>query len=201
MRISLTVCCLALSLCLAMGCAPHQSLPRIRTDKLPLAVRAIPADAAPVYSWRGEHPQLFTYWGRQSVTVSAAAHFPRNWRNAGDEFWNVTAENGEGKPLPFVGVVRRYVNENGTTLGVIVPKVDLRRMPDGLYIVIDPNVTLEAEKIVRIEPVAAVAEIRDHLFTPFQFPLPLIPETPSALTPAPPPRPEIPDGTPFPVGE
>ena len=190
-----------LTLALASGCDPYSSLPRIRIEKLPLMVPEFPADAAPVYAWSGEHPQLFTYWGKQSVTISATAHFPPDWKHGGDGFWRVKAENGEGKPLPFIGVIRRYVNENGTTLGVLVPKIDLMVMPDGLYVVIDPGVTLEQGEIVRIEPIAAIAEIRGQRFTPFRFPLPLVPETPSDLTPAPPPPPEIPEGTPIPVGE
>ena len=182
-----------------VGCNSHV-LPRNDPADLPLALQNIPEGATPVHSWKVAHRKLYTYWDIQQAWIEASAHFPKAWRRPGDGFWRVKAENGEGKPLPFLGVIVRYTNKNGTELAMVVPAVDLDKIPDGLYIVIEPNVTLKDGRIVKIQPEACVVEVRDHSFKPFQFKLPLVPDKETPLTPAPKLLPEEPEGTPIPVG-
>ncbi len=162
-------------------------------------MRAIPKGAATIHSWRGERTDLKTYWGDQKVFIHVSAHLPEDWNKSGDGYWEVKAQNAEGKSIPFVGVIRRYVNENGTELAVLVPPLDLQRAPDGLYLVIIPNVEIRDGSVSSIRPSAMLSEIRNHSFKPFRVKILLFPEQESALTPAPEPLPDIPSGTPIPV--
>ena len=190
------VCAAAIAALLA-GCA---------SDKLPEAPAAlfahrmnpIPQDAAPLYSWHRLQTGLKTYWHDQQVSVQVRAWFPPDWKKPGDEFWEVTAHNGEGRAVRFIGVERKYVNENGTELSMLLPKLDLDRVPDGLYLAIAPNVKTSEGRIVSIQPIAALLEIRSHIFKPFRFPITLIPDQESPLTPKPETPPEPPSGTPMP---
>ena len=190
--------CVAAAVLLA-GCADYSRLPTIHVDRLGQQSRTIPADAAPLYSWSASRAGLKTYWGHQSVSIHAVAFVPDTWTNAGDEFWKVETWNSEGKTIPFIGVVRRYLNEQGTELSVVVPPLDLDKAPDGLYLVIDPNITVKDCKVQSIQPIALLTEIRHHAFKPFQVRIPLVPEQESPVTPKPPSIPEPPPGTPIPV--
>jgi len=149
------------------------------------------------FNWHGSRANLKTYWGDQDVSVYASATLPENYSRPEDGVWEVKASNDEGKTIPFIGVMRRYVNENGTPLAVVVPPLNLAKTPDNLYVVIDPNVTTENGKIKSVQPTALICEIRRHAFMPFRVKVPLVPETDSDLTP----RPELtfdtPAGTPL----
>ncbi len=177
------------------GCAPR--FPRNDPEDLDVAVRDIPQGAAPVYLWHGEHNDLRTYWGRLAVTLEVAAYLPPGWKQAGDGFWRVEAQTTEGKPLPFIGVIHRYVNENGTPLASLVPGIDLRKAPTGLYIVIDPQVELKDGRVAAIRPMAYVADISNHAWTPFRPKIFLFPDAPSKITPPPENVPEPIRGTPI----
>lgn len=185
---------------LLSGCAGrYPPLPRIRPEVLGLRLRSIPAGAAPTYSWRGARNKVQAYWSDQNIFARVEAYFPPDWAHPGDGFWEVRAENAEGKPIPFIGVIHRYRNENGTEIAVLVPPFDLLKAPDGLYLVIDPNIEIRDGAIARIRPLAMVIEIRDHCFKPFRVKMPLFPEQESERTPRPDPLPVPPAGTPIPV--
>ena len=186
--------CLAAGMLLA-GCST--GLPDVRQDRLGQQMRDIPRGAAPIHSWYGSRADLHTYWGLQEVSVSATAYLPEDWKNPGDGYWRVEAQNAEGKNIPFIGVIRKYVNENGNEVSVLVPELDLNRAPDGLYLTILPNVELRDSRVVCLRPDAVLCEIRHHTFKPFRVRIPLIPENESPLTPIPEPLPEIPAGTPI----
>ncbi len=174
-------------------------MPEIRPGLFEQRIRAIPKDAAPVYSWRGERTDLKTYWGDQEVSIHVSAYLPEDWNNPGDGYWQVTAQNGAGKLIPFIGVVRHYVNEKGTELAILVPSLDMQKTPDGLYLAIIPNVETGEGRVSSIRPIAMLCEIRNHSFKPFRVKIPLFPEKESELTPAPEPLPRMPPGTPIPV--
>lgn len=183
----------------AVGCAA--SLPEIRQDFMSGWQQGrIPTRAAPLYSWQGSRDDLKTYWGDQQVSVRVTAYLPdASWKEPGDGYWQVTAENGEGKPIPFIGVVRKYRNESGTELAVLIPPLDLDKAPDGLYLVIVPGVETGDGSISCIRPNAQLREIRNHTFKPFCAPVPLMPMQESPLTPPPEDIPETPAGTPIPI--
>ena len=176
------------------------SLPRLSEAEFAKRTRPLPRGAAPVYSWRAEAKGLRTYWRVQDVTVAARGMIPADWRRAGDGFWSVRAHNQEGKPLPFLGVIR-FVPQGKRRVGVLLPRLDLDKTPDGLYIVLLPGVTLMDGKVASIRPVALVREIRAHTWKPFGVEVPLVPEKSSPLTPAPKPKPPAPEevGTPVPM--
>jgi len=159
--------------------------------------RTIPEDASPVYKWHGSRSGLQTYWGKLDVAVNVSAYFPDNWKKPGDGYWNVQAQTAKGKNIPFLGVVRRYVNDGGTELAVLVPEVDLDNTRDWLYFLIDPNVAKKGGKLVSIRPVARLREIRGHAFKPFENKVYLVPQEASDLTPMPQLPPEQPKGTPI----
>jgi hypothetical protein len=81
---------------------------------------------------------------------------------------------------------------------MLVPKLDLDSAPDGLYLAIAPNIKTSEGKPVSVQPVAVLLEIRGHMFKPFRFPIVLIPDQESPLTPKPEIPPEAPVGTPMP---
>jgi len=180
----------------AAGCA--RKLPYVRGEYIQSRAQAIPQGATPVFAWRGSQGVIFTYWGRQSATVRVRAWAPAGAKAATDALWELEARTGEGKPLPFIGIERQYLNEKGQEVAKLVPQLDLDRMPDGLYIVIAPGMEFAEGRLSRIQPIANVREIRHKTFTPLCFPILLIPDAPSDLTPVPPPRPEEPEGTALP---
>jgi len=181
------------------GCV-SQTLPVIRAESLGQTHAVIPEGAAPVFFWTGSRAGLKTYWMDQAITTRVRAWAPASLKSESDIVWEASAQNGEGKPIPFVGVLRRYRSEHGTELTVLVPPLDLMRTPDGLYLVVLPNVTVKDKKLACLQPVAQIREIRQHVFKPFRVGIPLVPEEISALTPAPEPLPETPAGTPIPGG-
>jgi len=181
------------------GCSG--ALPRVRSGYLEKRIPGIPAGAKPVFSWSGSRSGLKTYWGDQDVSVQASAYFPKDWRNAGHGFWEVQAQNAKGKPIPFLGVIRRDVNEDGRKVTFLVPPIDLNKVPDGLYLIIAPNVQAEGGRITSIRPTGLLCEIRRHLFWPFRVKIPLLPAQASPLTPKPDvsPAQKRPPGTPIPM--
>ena len=178
------------------GCASGR--PELPLNTVEFKAPAIPDGAAPVFCWRGGRTGLATYWGDQDLFVDVSAHLPVAWKRGGDGFWRVRALSGEGKPVPFLGVVRRYISETGAELAVIVPELDLSRLGDGLYLAILPGVKKQGGKIHTIQPTAILYEIRNHVFKPFRVKVPLIPERESPVTPRPVIR-EVPAGTPVPL--
>ena len=178
------------------GCS--SGLPRIRPDLFEKRFPAVPEGVAPVFSWNGERTGLFTYWHRQDIRVSARAWFPPGLREIEDARWQVDARNGEGKYVPFLGLVKTWTNEHGTRLTVVAPSVEMDALPDGLYIALKPDLTIEEGKVTRVMLLATLHEIRGHVFKPFCVKIPMVPEKPSALTPTPPPLPKKPAGTPIP---
>ena len=183
---------------LLAGCSG--GLPEIRQESLAQQIRNIPKDAAPLYSWQGSRDDLKTYWGDQAVSVRVKAFLPeKTWQQAGDGYWQVSAENSEGTRIPFIGVIHKYADQSGKESAVFLPPLDLNKAPDGLYLVIIPNIEMREGKIASIRPEASLREIRNHCFKPFAAPVPLIPQQESALTPKPAPRPAPPPGTPIPI--
>jgi len=163
----------------ASGCST--SMPTVRQSQ----PAPLPANASPTFAWSGERDDLRTYWGPQDVSVEVSAWIPEDWADPYDGAWRVAGRNAEGKPLPFLGVIRRYKNENGTELAEIVPPVDLRKVKDCLYFTIDPRIETRDGKVVAIRPMALVVEVRRHTFTPFVVKVPLVPREVTELTPAP----------------
>ena len=141
--------------------------------------------ASPTCNWYGSGIDLKTYWGEQEVSVYASVHLPDNWQQPGDGTWCVKARNAEGKPIPFLGVLRRYRDNAGAESTMIVPRADEKKLQDCLYLVIDPNITTEGGKIKSVRPVAILCEIRNRSWKPFRIELPLIPAEQSDLTPMP----------------
>lgn len=164
----------------------------------PVYTRTIPEGASPIYKWEGERTSnLRTYWGDEAVSLTVSAYFPDDWKRSGDGYWNVEGRTGGGKPIPFIGAVLWYKNARGTRLSKIVPLIDLDRLKDWIYFVIDPNVTKENGKITSIQPMAYLREVRNHTFKPFSAKIPLFPEKESSFMPSPEPLPEEPEGTPI----
>jgi len=178
-----------------VGCA--SGLPVVDESALGIEMSDLSECDAPIYTWHGERDQLMTYWGPQQVSVDVTAALPMDWKEPGDGAWKVEAHNAEGKCLPFVGVIHTYTNEKGETQAVFVPPLDLNKASDCLYIIIEPGIEIEADKISVIRPAGYVYEIRDHTFRPFRVKIPLYPAKASELTPDPEPLPEVPAGTPI----
>ncbi|NQT18471.1 MAG: hypothetical protein HQ592_02110 [Planctomycetes bacterium] len=141
--------------------------------------------ASPTCNWYGSSIDLKTYWGDQEVSLYVSVYLPDNWQRPGDGTWCVKARNGEGKPIPFVGVVSKDRDEAGNESTTLVPPIDEKKLNDCLYIVIDPNVTMEGGKIKCVRPVAIMREFRDRSWKSFRIEIPLIPEQRSELTPMP----------------
>jgi hypothetical protein len=188
--------CVAAIAALLAGCASDK-LPEVPAKLFANRMSPIPQGAAPLYSWRRLQTGLKTYWRDQEINVQVRAYFPPDWRKPGDEFWELTAHNAEGRAVRFIGVERKYRNENGTELSMLVPKLP-DSTPDGLYLAISPNIKTSEGRLVSVQPVAALLEVRDHSFKPFRFPIALIPDQDSPLTPKPELPPEPPSGTPMP---
>lgn len=170
-----------------------------RQDENYVYPRTIPEGASPVYSWTGSHDDILSFWGDRSLNLTVKAYFPEGWKQPGDGYWDVCVTTEKGREAPMIGVVLWQPTMEGSRRSLIVPSIDLSKFEDGLYTVIDPNVTVENGRIVRIEPVALVPMIRNHMFTPFRPKVLLVPETESELTPAPDLPPPKHDGTPFPA--
>ena len=185
----------------AAGCksGPLSPLPQVEPVDLSPALGSIPQGASPVFSWRGFRTDLATYWDRQAVTVNVQAHIPAVPRPIYEGYWSVECRNAEGKLIPFIGVLARYRNENGTELAKVAPEVDTSTVKDCLYVVIEPNVTRRDGKVVSIRPTAYIVESRRRGWTPLLVKVPLYPEDESTLTPLPDPLPPEPKGTPIAV--
>ena len=190
--------CAAVIAALLAGCA-SEKLPEVPAALFAHRMRPIPQGAAPLYSWHRLQTGLKTYWRDQQVDVQVRAWFPPDWRKPGDEFWELTARNGQGRAIRFIGVERKYLNENGTELSMLVPKLNLNSVPDGLYLALAPNIRTGEGRLASVQPVATLLEIRNHTFKPFRFPIVLIPDQESPLTPKPELPPEPPTGTPMPA--
>ena len=171
------------------GCNPYDSLPRNQ----PLTDRPrIPAGTAPVHAWQARSPKLDTYWGPQHVAVRCRGWLPADWKQPGDGAWELSATNHEGKPVPFLGVIRPGWNADGSESREILPPVKIGALKDGLYILLEDGVKLSpvadergGNRIIEICPVARVVEVRGGRFRPWEVPVPLVPEKPGELTPAP----------------
>lgn len=179
-------------------CGCNNSLPRLRENLLDGRFAPIPQSAARTHSWQGERGPLFTYWGKQYIRINLKAWLPDTLKNLEDARWALNARNAEGKPLPFLGFLKYHVNENGTRLSILTPAAELDSMPDGLYTALRPEIDLKQCHLQKIVLHAVILEIRGHTFKPFRVKIPLIPDTPSPLTPIPPELPKPPPGTPVP---
>jgi hypothetical protein len=189
-----------LALACLLGCASSRpSLPVINVNRLGQKIPEIPPSAAFVYRWGGENDHLMTFWGKQKVSIEVTGYVPESYKEPGDDRWTLKARNSRGTPIPYVGVVRSYVDENGTHLSMLVPELNLDKAPDGLYFCIVPNITLKSGRVESICPTAVIFEIRNHSIKPFQVKIPLTPLQDSSLTPTPPTPPKVPAGTPIPV--
>lgn len=206
MRVTRLLAALA-GLLAAAGCNPYDTLP---ANRAPVKPRSIPAGAECVYTWKATSRTLKTYWDDQQLTLVCRGHFPRAWRRTGDEAWEVSAVNQDGVAVPCLGVLRRSRDARGREQTEILPPVDLEEVRDGLYLLMDTAVKLSGDPADRgtipreIRPTALLIEIRGHCVKSFQVDIPLVPENPGDLTPAPqisdqaPPG-GTPQGTPVPV--
>lgn len=171
------------ALLLAAGCNPYDPLPSrpARQDRS----AELPA-GSDVHAWSAETGELSTFWGAQRLKLRCRGCFPAPWRAPGDEAWSVEAVNAEGTRVPFLGVVRRYRDDQGKERAEILPPFDSRKLPDGLYIFIESAVRLAPGLgPAEIRPVAHLAEIRRGWYMPYRIRIPLVPEAESALTPRP----------------
>lgn len=183
-----------------LGCASSRPpLPVINVNRLGQKIPEIPPSAAFVYRWDGGNDHLMTFWGKQKVSIEVTGYVPESYKDPGDDRWALKARNTRGTPIPYVGVVHSYVDENGTHLSMLVPELNLDKAPDGLYFCIVPNITLKGGRVKSICPTAVIFEIRNHSVKPFRVKIPLTPLQDSPLTPKPPPPPKVPAGTPIPV--
>ena len=180
---------------LLAGCT--SGLPIVDQERLDLELPDISTHDGPVHSWYRSRSRLMTYWGEQQISLDVKARLPDDWKQPGDGAWHVETNNAEGKPLPFIGVVRTYTNENGDMQAVFVPALDLDKAPDGLYVIVQPGIETQDGSVTSIRPTALIYEIRDHTFRPFRVKIPLFPAQESILTPNPEALPEIPAGTPI----
>ncbi len=162
----------------AGGCST--GLPTIDTRRLGKVEMA----ASPTCNWYGSAINLKTHWGEQDVLAYVSVLLPDNWQQPGDATWHVKAQNAQGRPIPFLGVLRRYRNEDGTESVMIVPPPE-KKLPDCLYLLIDPNITIEGGKIKSIRPVAILREVRKGAFTPSREKIQLIPDRDSEVAPMP----------------
>jgi hypothetical protein len=176
-----------LLLLVAAGCDPYSTLP---ANTAPTQLAAIPAGADCVYAWSGKSRALMTYWGEQQLTLNCRGRFPRSWRKAGDETWEVRAVSAKGTPVPCLGVLRRWPDAQGRQQTEVLPPFDMGKVRDGLYLVMDTRVKLSGDAAdpatapQEIRPSALLIEIRGHCVKPFQVDIPLQPEKPGPLTPA-----------------
>jgi hypothetical protein len=170
------------------GCNPYSKLP---ANKAPTKLPPVPAGAECIYAWKAQSRRFKTYWDDQQVTVACRGHFPRSWRKAGDEAWEVSATTQKGIAIPCLGVLRRWPDSGGREQTEVLPPFDLEEVSDGLYLVMDTKVKLSGDPAdpatapQEIRPMALLIEIRNHCVKPFQVDIPLVPEKPSGLTPAP----------------
>ena len=178
----------AACLILAAGCGSlYAPLPENPTT----VTMPKPPGEAKTYAWHAESEELRTYWGRQRIKVKAAGTFPENWREPGDEAWEVKASNHEGKNVPFLGVLWQYKDKNGKECVEVRPPFEVSKMKNGLYLFIESRVELGPDKkIAAIKPQVHVREIRDSGggsagFTPYWVDFPLIPDAPTDITPMP----------------
>jgi hypothetical protein len=179
------------------GC--NGGLPHVEPQRFEGRLRPVPPGAAPVLSWSAEAEGLYTYYCRQDVAVDVRAWLPEDATRPSDGCWEVRAVNGERTPLPCLGITERRVDPaTGTETAVLVPEIDVDAVPDGLYIFLEPELGFDDGKLTSVRLVAAVREIRDHIFKPFRYPIPMIPDAPSALTPMPPAEPAHRPGTALP---
>ncbi len=163
-------------------------------------LQPLPDDAAPILSWQAARSNLATYWGTQEVKVRLRGFIPEDWRQTGDARWELAAESNGGRNVPFLGVIHNYTNENGTKLKTVLPELDLKLLPDGLYMLLEPGIEKNSDgHLGTISPVAVLCEIRNHTFKPFQVKFHMVPAVASALTPMPAALPAAPPGTPVPV--
>ena len=198
-RVPCVVTASTLLLCLITGCARYGSLPTVSEAACgPTSQPVRHYDC--ILHWHGSRRDLRTYWGRQHVRAVVSVRVPATWTEPSDAVWEVRARNHEDKPLPFLGTLDHYRNENGTRLSQILPAVDLESLPDGLYTVIDPNAEKTADDQFTARPVLYVCEVRGHAFKPFRARVPLQKSASTNLPDAEPPADAPPRaGTPFPM--
>ena len=172
-------------LCLLLaGCTPADSLPKAPIKH---GLRAELPPSPDVYGWQAQTDTLYTYWGRQQLTVRCRGRFSAGWRASGDEAWSVEAVNAHGTRVPFLGVVRRYRDMDGKEQVEGLPAFDVQKVPAGLYLFIESAVKLTADGLgpAEIRPNAFVMEIRKRGFTPYQKRIALFPDQESPRTPKP----------------
>jgi hypothetical protein len=192
----------------AAGCTPEGALPAAPAKH---GVKTVVAPGPDVYGWHAESETLYTYYGRQQLKLRCRGRFPATWKAPGDESWEVEAVNAQGNAVPFLGVVRRYLNMDGKEQVEGLPAFDATTLPAGLYIFIETAVKLapDGSGPAEIRPNAFVMEIRKKGFMPYQARIALFPDQESPRTPrpevGPPPHPavdkesNVPKGAPLPV--
>ncbi|HOX06667.1 MAG TPA: hypothetical protein PK280_09710 [Planctomycetota bacterium] len=169
----------------AAGCTPDGALP---TAPVKHDLGAVVASGPDVYGWHAQTGELATYWGRHRLTLTCSGRFPAGWKAPGDETWQVKAVNDQGTRVPFMGVVRRYLDIDGKEQVECLPACDFRKLPDGMYLFIETAVKPGSDGApAEIRPNAFLMEIRRGGFSPFQNRIALVPDRESPLTP----RPEV----------
>jgi hypothetical protein len=180
------------------GCG-DVTLPRIDPGPFDGRLPSIPGNAAPILSWAAEEGGLRTYYYEQRIKIAVRAWLPDSVTLPRDIYWQVEARNHEGKILPFLGITEYRMDPKAKrAYPVLVPEIDIKTVPDGLYILLEPKLELDNGRVKSIRLIAAVREIRNHLWKPFRYPIAMTPLKPSELTPMPPPKPEPEPGTPIP---
>ena len=147
---------------------------------------AIPVGKGQLYRWRSVSGTMSTYFGKYNATIKATQCVIAATPAAKETVWSLTATTDEGIAIGYLGVIVEYKNENNSTVKEIIPGVDLSKAADGLYICVDDGFTFdETGQLKSICPVAHILEIRANVIRPYDYPIRLIPETPTDLTPAP----------------
>ena len=191
------IACSILCMLVAAGCSvsPYEPLPRVSDTVYQRSLPEKPQNGT-VLAWRGAERNLHTFWGEQDVRVRVRAFIPESWTRAGDGIWRAKVRNGEDKPIPFLGVLRRSGKESR-----IIPSLTPEKLSDGLYCLILPGIEKRDRAIASVMPRLLVCEIQDGQFQPFRVTVPLHPLKSSPLT-APPPqkghKKPAPKGTPYP---
>ena len=173
-------------LCVLSGCGSPYSGFETTADAVFPPRPAIPADGGRLFRWRAVSGLMATYFGKYNATISATQCIIEATPGSKKTVWSLTATTDEGIGIGYLGVIVEYKNENNSTVKEIIPAFDLSKAADGLYVGVDDGFSFDENgQLASIRPVAHIIEIRKNVIRPYDYPIRLVPETPTDLTPAP----------------
>ncbi|MFH1378071.1 MAG: hypothetical protein ABIH86_04900 [Planctomycetota bacterium] len=147
---------------------------------------AFPDNQGNQFRWRAVSGRMATYFGKYDATIRATQCVINATPETKETIWSLTATTDEGIGIGYLGVIVEYQNENNSTVKEILPAFDLSKAADGLYVCIDDGFSFDDNgQLSAIRPVAHIIEIRENVIRPYDYPIRLVPETPTDLTPMP----------------